>query len=71
MSLSTRLREQPTLTGLAVGLFVGGVVLFFVALYHDATRDGPLLWLAGLLLIATVVCWIAAAQAGNSTRADE
>jgi hypothetical protein len=65
MSLHVRLKEQSTLTGLSACLFVGGVVVLFLALYHDATRGGPLLWLAGLLLIGTVACWIAASKTGN------
>ena len=65
MSLGARLKKQSTLTGLAACLFTGGVVVFFVALYHDATRSGPLLWLAGLLLIGTIACWIASARAGE------
>jgi hypothetical protein len=66
MSLRMRLKEQPSLTGLSACLFAGGVVVLFLALYHDATRGGPLLWLAALLLIATVACWVAAARAGRS-----
>jgi hypothetical protein len=65
MSLQARLKQQSTLTGLSACLFVGGLVFFFVALYHDAARSGPLLWIAGLLLIATIACWIAAARARN------
>ena len=64
-SLSDRLPKQSTLTGLAACLFAGFVVVFFLVLYHDATRTGPLLWVAGLLLIATIACWIASAQAGE------
>jgi hypothetical protein len=63
MSLPARLKRQSTLTGLAACLFVGAVVFLFVALYHDASRGGALLWIAGLLLIATLACWIAAARA--------
>jgi len=63
-SSSDRLPRQSTLTGLAACLFTGGVVLLFVALYQHADRGGPLLWVAGLLLIATVACWIASARAG-------
>jgi hypothetical protein len=63
MSLPARLKRQSTLTGLAACLFVGGVVLLFVALYYDATLGGPLLWIAGSLLIGTLACWIAAARA--------
>jgi len=64
------LKQQPTLTGLSATLFGAAVVLLFLALYHDAVRNGPLLWSAIVLLIATVACWIAAARAGagESTR---
>ncbi len=62
MSLQGRLKKQSTLTGLSACLFAGGVALLFVALYHEAARGGPLLWIAGLLLIGTVACWIAAAR---------
>jgi hypothetical protein len=64
-SLSDRLPRQSTLTGLAACLFTGGVVLLFVALFHAADRRGPLLWVAGLLLIATIACWIVSARAGE------
>jgi len=64
-SSSDRLPKQSTLTGLAACLFTGGVVLLFVALYYHADSGGPLLWGAGLLLIATIACWIASARAGE------
>ena len=57
--------KQPTLTGLSATLFGAAVVLLFLALYHDADRNGPLLWSAVLLLIATVASWLAAASAGE------
>jgi len=41
------------------------VLVLFLALYHDADRAGALLWTAGLLLVATVACWIASARAGD------
>ena len=66
MPLPAQLKRQSTLTGLSACLFVAGLVVFFVALYHDATRGGPLLWIAGLLLVGTVACWIAAARAGQT-----
>lgn len=59
------LKKQSTLTGLSACLFVAGVVVFFISLYHDATRGGPLLWIAALLLIGTIACWIASARAGE------
>ena len=64
-AFSNGLMKQSTLTGLAACLFTGGVVVLFLALYHDASRGGPLLWIAGLLLIATVACWIASARVGE------
>ena len=54
---------QSTLTGLAACLFAGGLVVLFVALYHGAGRGGLLLWIAGVLLVATVGCWAASAAA--------
>jgi hypothetical protein len=57
--------KQSTLTGLSATLFGAAVVLLFLALYHDADRNGPILWSAVLLLIATVVSWLAAANAGE------
>jgi len=65
MSLPKRLKRPSTLTALSACLFAAGVALLFVALYHDATRGGPILWIAGLLLVGTVACWIAAARARN------
>jgi len=56
---------QSTLTGLSACLFIGFVVVLFVDLYHEAIRTGPLLWLAGVLLIATIVSWVAAARVAN------
>ena len=65
MSLASRLKQQSTLTGLGACLFIAGVVLLFVALFHDASRGGSLLSIAGVLLIAAVVCWIGSARAGS------
>jgi hypothetical protein len=64
-SMASSLPKQSTLTGLAACLFTAGVVVLFVALYHDANRAGPLLWVGVVLLIATIVCWIASALAGE------
>lgn len=64
-SLFDRLPKQSTLTGLAAYLFTASVLVLFWVLYHEAVRSGPLLWVAGLLLIATIACWIAAARAGE------
>jgi len=63
--MASSLPKQSTLTGLAACLFTAGVVVLFLVLYHDAKRGGPLLWVAGLLLIATIACWIASARAGE------
>ena len=59
------LKQQSTLTGLSATLFGAAVLFLFLALYHDADRNGPLLWTAVLLLIATVVSWLVAASAGE------
>jgi uncharacterized membrane protein YfcA len=67
-SFFDRLPKQSTLTSLAAYLFTASVAVLFWVLYHDAMRTGPLLWLAGLLLIATIVCWIASARAGVRER---
>jgi hypothetical protein len=57
--------KQSTLTALAACLFTAGVVLLFVVLYHDAMRAGALTWIAAVLLIAAVACWVASARAGS------
>jgi hypothetical protein len=54
--------KQSTLTALAACLFTAGLVLLFVVLYHDAMRAGALMWIAVVLLIAAVACWIASAR---------
>jgi hypothetical protein len=51
------------LTGLAACLFAAGLVALFAALYRDAAHGGPLLWIGLALLVATIVCWFAAAKA--------
>jgi hypothetical protein len=63
--MARSLPKQSTLTGIAACLFAASVVVLFLVLYHDAIRAGPLLWLAALLLIATIACWIASARAGE------
>lgn len=52
------------LTGAAACLFIAGIVALLAALFRNADRGGgPLLWVAAVLLLATVVCWFAAARA--------
>jgi multisubunit Na+/H+ antiporter MnhB subunit len=53
-------------TSLGNFLFVSGLVLLFVVLYHEPMRRGPLLWIVGALLIGTIACWITAAAAEKS-----
>jgi RsiW-degrading membrane proteinase PrsW (M82 family) len=67
MALPARLKRQSTLTALGACLFIGGVALLFFTIYHDASRAGPLPWLAGALLIGTVACWAASARAGKES----
>ena len=59
--------NSSTLTGLAAVLFGCGLVALFAALYRDAARGGPLLWIGLALLAATVVCWF---MASRSQRAE-
>jgi hypothetical protein len=40
-------------------------VILFAVVYNEPLRDGPLLWIAGFLLIGTLARWIAAARATN------
>ena len=56
--------KQSTLTALAACLFLAGVVLLFVVLFHEAMRAGVLMWVTVALLVAAVVSWIASARAG-------
>jgi len=61
--------NSSTLTGLAAVLFGCGLVALFAALFRDAAHGGPLLWIGLVLLIATVLCWFAAARA-NAARSE-
>ncbi len=61
--------NSSTLTGIAAVLFGCGLVALFAALYRDAAHGGPLLWIGIALLVATIVCWFAAARA-NSARSE-
>jgi hypothetical protein len=60
------LGKQSTLTGAAAVLFAVGLVSLFAALYRDAAHGGPLLWIGLVLLVATIICWFAAAKAGST-----
>ena len=60
--------KSSTLTGIAAVLFGCGLVALFAAMYRDAAHGGPLLWIGLGLLVATIICWFAAARvagAGN------
>ena len=59
--------NSSTLTGLAAVLFGCGIVALFVALYRAAAHGGPLMWIGLALLIATVVCWFAAARGARAS----
>jgi uncharacterized membrane protein HdeD (DUF308 family) len=61
----TLVKNQSMLTGLAACLFLAGVVLLFVVLFHEAMRGGPLPWITGVVLIAAGACWAASARAGK------
>jgi hypothetical protein len=63
MSLGARLKRQSTMTGLGACLFLAGVMLLFIVLYHETSRAGPLPWIVGALLIGSVACWAASARA--------
>lgn len=54
--------KQSTLTGAAAVLFAIGLLSLFAALYRDAARGGPLLWIGLVALAATVICWFGAAR---------
>ena len=58
--------KSSTLTGLAAVLFCCGLVALAAALYRGGTSFGPLMWIGLALLVATVVCWFAAARANNA-----
>lgn len=58
--------KSSTLTGIAAVLFCCGLVVLFAALFRDAAHGGPLLWIGLALLVATVICWFAAARANSA-----
>jgi hypothetical protein len=61
----TLFKNQSMLTGLAACLFLAGLLLLFVVLYHEAMRGGALPWITGALLIGAGACWAASARAGK------
>ena len=56
--------NSSTLTGLAAVLFGCGLVALLAAIFRNSdVHGGPLLWIGLGLLVATVICWFAAARA--------
>jgi hypothetical protein len=56
--------KSSTLTGLAAVLFAAGLIALIAAIFRSAdAHGGVLLWIALALLVATGVCWFAAARA--------
>jgi hypothetical protein len=58
-------KNQAMLTGLGACLFLAGLVLLFVVLFHEAMRGGALPWITAVLLVAAGACWAASARAGK------
>jgi hypothetical protein len=59
--------KSSTLTGLAAVLFGAGVIALIAAIIRSADQHGgALMWVAAALLVATVVCWFAAARAQST-----
>ena len=63
--IMTLVKNQSMLTGLAACLFLVGVVLLFVVLFHEAMRGGALPWITAVVLVAAGACWAASARAGK------
>ena len=56
--------KSSTLTGVAAVLFGCGFIALIASIFRAAdAHGGPLLWIALLLLVATVGCWLASARA--------
>jgi len=56
--------KSSTLTGIAAVLFGAAIVALIAAIVRSAdTHGGALMWIALALVVATVVCWFAAARA--------
>ena len=64
--IGSELMKSSTLTGLAAVLFGCGLVALFAALFRDASHGRGLLWVGLGLLVATVICWFAAARADSA-----
>jgi hypothetical protein len=59
--------KSSTLTGIAAVLFAAGLVALIAAIFRSAdAHGGLLLWIALALLVATGVCWVAAARVQSS-----
>ena len=59
----TMVLKSSTLTGIAAVLFGAGIVALVAAIFRSAdSHGGALVWVALGLLVATVVCWFAAAR---------
>jgi hypothetical protein len=61
--------NSSNLTGAATVLFCAGIVALLAAMFRDADHHGgPLLWVGLGLLVVTIACWFAAAQAEGARR---
>jgi hypothetical protein len=59
--------KSSTLTGIAAVLFCCGLVALIAAMFRSAdAHGGVLVWIGLALLVATGVCWVAAARAQSS-----
>lgn len=54
--------KSSTMTGIAAVAFGCGLVALLIALYRGTGIHSPFLWIGLVLLVATVVCWLAAAR---------
>jgi hypothetical protein len=56
--------KSSTLTGVAAVLFCCGLVALIAAIFRNSdAHGGVLVWIGLGLLVATIVCWFAAARA--------
>jgi hypothetical protein len=59
--------KSSTLTGIAAVLFAAGLIALIAAIFRSAdSHGGVLVWIGLALLVATGVCWVAAARAQSS-----